>query len=932
MASTGGVQGMKRIRLIEIWAEISANFVAFYSIVMFVCLGVGIFLGIQWGGTAIRSATEAAFERGQMHDIEVQFPYGLTDEHLQQLQVVEGVTAVEPAYVAPARMSLDDDSYILKIQNLTSDVDRVTVVEGTLPQAQNEIAILSFWAKRHELGVGDTIQLEHDVEAETDVLGQETDEKNSDQNTGGDGMEYLNADRFKITALVDCPTCLCTVAGSQGVVNIGQVDCCAYAPTSAFDIEQYHGGYSSVSLRCDGLRGKDSFSQAYKEGLRPIAAAVEELGSRLGSERYDQVHREAETKLSEGEKQVVEGERKLTEYEAQVADADKKLAEARKELEHATDDGTVAEKQAEIDILKEVLAQKRSELEDGKKKLDEAREKVKQMKRYEWAVASRLENGGVQYVETVSGMMNQLRWAMASLFVLVGLFVCYSAVSRLVNDEIEQIGTKKAMGFREREIAAGYLSFSGLAVLVGTVAAVFVAVVVVQGIVNPKVGRQFVMSGYPPYFRLAELLLMGALELVLISLATWLAIHRLLKCNAIDLLNGGGTVEAKTRFYERWGIWRHMSLYSQTIVNNCVNDPRRVVGTLVGVIGCTTLIVTAVTLASNVSRSLERHYERVYDFDAITTLSDGGDKAAASARQALDKQGIDAAPVRRHRMLVRRQDGVRSLVSIIIPTDQEAFDQLYHVYTLSGEQVQLGDEGIWISAAFADHMGVRAGDTVALSETTGKTREFKVAGVFEYYLLRHEFLMSEAAYRAAFGSKPEANALLTDLGEADIDEVGESLSSVDGFGSIVDDSGYARRVFGEMSSLLRTVVMVYLGLSALMALVVLLNLNVMFVEEKKRELLVLRINGFSVREAQAYIYRDSIVLTLIGIALGVALGAAMGSLTVGALEPDYGHFLKGFNSKAALIGVAGAGGFATIVLFWALRRIKKFNLTDINRY
>lgn len=1314
---------MKHIRLTEILVEIKTNIVAFFSITMFVCLGVGLFLGIQWGGTAIRNTTEEAFERGHMHDIEVVYPYGLTDDHVKQLEAVEGVTAVECSYMVPARLLRGDDSFVLKIQSLTSDIDTVDVIEGELPKAQDEIAILASWAKDHAFGVGDTIQLQHDIKDDegTDALGQNAEDSVDDATdeasgkaSGGkkeqdaDGMEYLNTDHFTITALVESPVYLCKVPSSLGVVNIGSIDCAAFVDTSAFDAKRYKGAYPTASLRCDGLRGLDSFSQEYKDALRPIAAAIEELGDTLASERFQVLHGEAEAQIAEGDKKVAEGEKKLSEGADQIAEGgkkvaegdkkaaegdkqaaegekklnegakqlsegEKKLAEGAKKLEEgerkaaegdkkiaegeerlsegrrlyeearaaasakmadaqkmlevgkrkldeaqaqydrglaqynaakksydegvarfdsvrssydgalagcdelrsdvstledccdqleatieayeateadpaatdadkddawtavqasyddvkaahgnaqatltstandaiavaeafgtgltisglsdlepldrtaprtalssarnatavlseglgkidgttvsygdatyrltdipaAIDDvkgkldvaankledakakldagrdeynarkaeyeqkvaegqqqlqdakdkldagegqldekrgeleagkellaskkgeydsatktyeqkkaeyrdalkqyeqkkaelangkGTLAEKKAELEKAKKTLDEKRAELEGAKQKLSSAREKATGMERYEWAVSPRLENGGVQTIENVSTMMNSLRWAMASLFVLVGLFVCYSAISRLVNDEIEQIGTKKAMGFREGEIAAEYLSFSALSVLVGTIVALFVGVIVVEGIVNPKVGRQFTFPAYPPYFNLLELCLMGALELVLILLATWCAIHRLLKRNAVDLLGGDDNVQVKERFYERWGIWQRMSLYSQTIVNNCVNDPRRVLGTLVGVIGCTMLIVTAVTLASNVSRSFERQYQRVYDYTGLTVLSEGGEKTSASVSQALREQGIASAPVRRHRLLTSRQDGVRSLVTIIVPTDEEAFEQLYHVNTLSGEKVQLGDEGIWISAAFSDHMGVHAGDTLTVCETTGKTREFTVAGVFEYYLMRHEFLMSENAYLEAFGSDPEANTLLTQLGDTDVEAVRSALHGVDGFASLTDDSQQARRVFDQMSSLLRTVVLVYLGLSAVMAVVVLLNLDVMFVEEKKRELLVLRINGFSVRDAQAYIYRDSIVLTVLGIVLGVVLGTLMGGYTVSALEPDFGHFVKDFNEKAALIGAVGAGGFAMVVLFWALRQIKRFVLTDINRY
>ena len=117
-----------------------------------------------------------------------------------------------------------------------------------------------------------------------------------------------------------------------------------------------------------------------------------------------------------------------------------------------------------------------------------------------------------------------------------------------------------------------------------------------------------------------------------------------------------------------------------------------------------------------------------------------------------------------------------------------------------------------------------------------------------------------------------------------------------------------------------------------MALMVLMNLYVMFVQEKKRELIVLMICGFSTDAAQAYIYRDSILLTIIGIILGIVLGAVMGAVSLFALEPSMGYFIKGFNVTAAVVGAVGAAAFSAGVLIYALRLIPRFNLTDINRF
>lgn len=1167
---------MKRIRLVELLATIRANFVAFLSIAMFVCLGVGLFLGIEWGAVALRGAAQDSYDDANLHDVEIQFPYGLTDADIKKIEALDGVESLEAGYTAFATMTKGSMAYTLKFQSVTKDLDLTKLVAGEMPKKPNEAALLSSWAKDTGIKVGDTIKLRHDAAS-----------------GGKDGMEYLTSDSFVVTGLVNAPAYLSKMSANIGVSNIGAgtIDCVAYVPTKAFDADAYHDGHTNVYVTCAGVEGLSTFSQEYADAIAPVVDEITELGEKLAPARYKKIHDEAQDKLDDAEKRIRDGERELEEGEQQIKDGEQQLAEGAEELaarereleagrealvneqaigaqkleeahqqlvdgqarydeglrqytdasellkqanavfksvqpeyetlrdlyntvrarynalvaqrnalqtaidaydqapqaekdklwpgmeqaytallgdyatalyeydtavkkanevgskvgvsvpggglvsmepamtpdrvhevlssanaaldalgtlldgiegasytvsevtirlvdipaglktagdklasaketldaskaqldagwaeynrqkdefdkkvaegwdqiywgEQQLEEGkqTFEEKTEELKEGKRTLAENEAKLQEGKEELADYQARVADLVEYEWVITSRKENGGVQNVDLVAGIMDNVHWAMASLFIVVGLFVCYSAVSRLVHEQVVQIGTKKALGFREGQIASLYLWFSGLAVALGVALSLALAVCMVETLMNPTAYNQFCMPPYAPYVSLADLALMGGLELALILGSTWFAIHGMLRREALDLLRGESTANAKEHFYERTKLWKRMSLYSQTIVNNCVNDKRRMAGTLIGVIGCTALIVTAVTLFSNVERSFARHYDKVYNFDTRVYLSETSNKAAKKMHKALDEQGIDSVPAFTRIMQVRKEDGLRSLATVVVPTDPDAFEKLYHVVSTRGQVADLKGDGIWMNAAYGEHTGARVGDEVTLTEGTGKTHTFVIAGFMDYYLLRQEFVLSQEAYRTAFGEKPAANVMLAASNGADLDEVRDALSSLDCYDMLVDDYADASYAFGELEAILQKVVIIYLVLSALMALMVLLNLDLMFVDEKKKELIVLMICGFSAKDAKAYIHRDSIALTIIGILLGIVLGAVMGGITVRALEPSTGYFIKSFNGIAALVGGVGAGAFAVAVLLYSLRRIPRFDLTDINRF
>ena len=1166
---------VKPTRALETLANIRVNLVAFVSIAMFVGLGIAVFLGIRWGGEAMRLGVHSAMDAGSAHDIEVAFPYGLTDDDLARLRETEGVSDVEGGYSAFATIAGTSGDIVIRLQSLTERMDRATVTEGRLPEADDEVALVRHWANRAGIAVGDTIELKR---------GQ-----------GTTGADCMRSGRLKVVGLVQHPSYLGVNNGALGIspTTSGSVECVGLTTKGAFDPDKLFGAYTNAYIRCDSLAALNTFHDDYVAGVRQVADRVSALSAERATARYDKVYGESREKaedarrqlddgasaldelretLSSGERDLAAGRSELARGEAalldarltladtravgaeQLADAYRTLLSSQYDLESAgaalekqqaafdaqvagfddmrpyydammvgyneassrmdalegrlsdfdaalgawrdapaaekdaqwgqvtaryqeffveyanvctaeavmsasawivssalgapldipsppelpypiapegaeataqsargavgtareaigvvgsasvtvegetvpmigipealdrmggtllsareqldaartqlsegwalyherkaaldagTADGAsqVAEGQATLDSLRGQLADGAERIQEGRKALDEkggelerarpdveaAERSLSKMERFDWAVLTRNEGPCAIPVFTMAKMIDSACWAMALLFVLVGLFVCYSAVARLVHEQVVQIGTKKALGFTAREVSHGYLLFSGIAVAAGLAIGAVLSVVLVQTIMNPSVNRQFDIGTYPPFFSLLEFVAMGAVELALILASTQFAIRGVLRREAVELLAGGPQGSAHGRFYERWAIWSKMSLYAQTIVNNLVNDKRRVIGTLVGIVGCTGLIVTALTLSDDVARSLASHYEGVYSFDTIVCCDVAEGEAPKEIENALFEQGLAGTPVYRRGMQVRKSDGGRGFATVYVPMNESVFDRFYRVRSHGDGEGggRSADDGLWVCAGFAEHNGIAVGDTVELLEATGKSRELKVAGIYDSYLMRNEFVLSASAYREAFGSEARTNCFLTDREGQDVAQLQGALSGVKGFQSIEDDRGLAEYGFGQMKSLLDTVVKVYLLLSALMAFMVLLNLYNMFVSEKKRELIVLMICGYSVREAKAYIYRDSIALTVLGIVVGIVFGSFMGSIATQALEPEVAFFLKDFSLMAAVVGAVATFAFSMGVLLMSLRRIPRFDLTDINRF
>ena len=1104
---------MKATQTRELFANIKNTFVSFLSILIFVALGVGVFLGITWAAPALEIAADTMFNEGSFHNFQVQYIYGLTDSDLKKLSKVEGVSQVEPAYQSFQTVELDDALRTVEVQSLGKEIDTPLLVEGALPTKAGEMAFQAESAERLGVSIGDTIVFKQDADDETEqtfaVFSGESIE-DAENAKSPSGMMHLTRDKFTVTAIINSSDYIAKEWSTYGYSTLpsGTVDALAWVTDDSFRPESFFNGYPIVNVRSDSLEGLSTYSDDYGVISDEIFGRISEAGDILATARYDDLNGqaqknidEAQAEIDDGKRRIAEGEKELEEgraaleteraegeaklesayqellgyewqksqAEAEIADAKSKVADGEAKLAEAdaardefagisqeahaykTDldaklakgeitqeeydasldeygkglnaklqpyavryniqipaidhtnfdlalvavdmaldsfeditityegqqmtirearakiaaakqtiatyenelavktyelnegwskyyagqeelETTVAEAEQKIATGEEELAAARKQVAENEPKLKKAEEQFAAMQEFNWTILPRSHNLGSIEVSTFSAVTDSLSISMAALFIIVGLLVSYFAVSRIVHEQVTQIGTKKALGMRRGEITASYLWYSGIAVAVGAIIGAIVGYFLVEGIVGGVLGTMFSFGAYPAYFGITLFVLILAIEMGLILGATYLACRGILKKHAIELLRGEQLASGKAHFYEKWGIWAKIPLFIQIIVNNCVNDKRRLLSTIVGVAGCTALIVTAITLNNDVLASRDRHYENVYGFNAIAYAELEPEHAAEDLEEAIEQQGVPAARASLRRYLMLLPTGESDSVRMIVPADVNEFMELYHINPISEGEVDLSEDGAWVSRAYADHFGAKVGDVVVVDIGDGITHEIPILGFYEFWLTYHEMVVSPEYCEKEFGEPAETNAVLIDTGETAVEDLGATLTSVKGFNSIVDDKKEQCSNFDAFSTVSSAVVAIYLALAALMAVVVLLNLNVMFIQEKKRELIVLMINGFSVKDARHYVSYDTIVLSVLGIVAGLILGCLMGAITVGAVEPTTATFVKDIDGWAVIIGIGGSALLALIMGLISLRRVGKFVLTDINRF
>lgn len=655
----------------------------------------------------------------------------------------------------------------------------------------------------------------------------------------------------------------------------------------------------------------DSAAGQLAEGRAVLESGKQQLAdSKAQLEAYIQ-------EINEGEAEIAAGEAELSARKAELAEGKTQLETGRQEISDS----------------EEQIADGEDELTQAKTDIEEVKEIFSEYVHYDkWTIQDRGDVPCLYAVESYAASNRSLCYTLALLFVFVGLMVCYTSITRNVNEARKLIGMQKSLGLRVGEITMHYMAYSLIAAFAGAVLGCLLGYFVIESIMNHAYTRLYLLGDMPNVFVWREALLISAVEIFLIAAVTWLTCRKVLRGSAISLLGGHDYGHGRTRFYEKTGFWKRLSLYTQTTVNNLFNDRARVIATLVGVTGCTALVIMSLSLRMSILNTTATQFSKLWFYDASIAVDDSIEGAEDSVRSVLDEEAVDYGAIMRKSGFIVDEEGSLNKTEIIVPETADSLEGFIALNDWYGdEELELTDNGVIISRTYEKHHSVKVGDTIQIMDTNGVYHDYVIAGVSEFYLSALQVVMSREYYEQVMGEEAVNNTFLILYGDHDVSKLQEKIKNAEGYFSITDDEAKWEQIFGASSGVTMLLLWIALILSASMALLVLLNLNVVCINEKKNELIVMRINGFSIGKTKQYIYRDNIILTLLGIIAGSFAGYWLGIWILNILERNYDNYFREPDLRAFIIGLAITGAFALFTNVVSLRRINKLRISDLNR-
>lgn len=682
---------------------------------------------------------------------------------------------------------------------------------------------------------------------------------------------------------------------------------------------------TKLRLKQPQLETNERELESAEKNLATAQAKKAEIDAELAP--YKKQLDDAKTELDSGYAQVNAGQAELDKARKQLEDAPKQIAQGRAQYEKSKQqmETEFAKAEKKLAAGKKQLDAAKSQLDYAKAQLTAAEKQIKNMEHADTYVLGRDTNIGYVCLSSDTDVVQSVASVFPAFFFLVAALVCLTTMTRMIDDQRTQIGIMKALGYSSSSIMLKYMVYSGSATLFGSIFGIAVGAFAFPAIV--WFGYDIIYSFSSLVFTMDWALAFGmvCVNLLGMLLVTWFCCAKELRCAPSDLIRPKAPEAGKRILLERIGfIWNRLSFMQKVSARNVFRYKKRIFMMLLGIGGCTALVLTALGLNDTIQGVVDKQYNDIilYDYEVSLAydmtadeqkvfLGDCGDNVAEAMFLYRTSADVSANGSTKSVTLTASDgQGIGDFINLVNDGETVA-------YPKAGEAI--------INCNLARMMDIGIGDEIKLTTADMDTLTVKVSGIFDNYVENLVFVNLDTCTQQ-WGGAPELKAALLKAPEgADVAACGERISSVDGVRTMQMSISSRDRISNMMSSLLFVVAMIILC-AGLLAFIVLYNLTNINISERIREIATIKVLGFYQHEAASYVFRENLVLTGMGALFGLLLGVVFHAFVMDAIKVDMMYFKPIISPLSFAFAVLLTFGFALIVNAIMRRRIDNIDM------
>ena len=732
--------------------------------------------------------------------------------------------------------------------------------------------------------------------------------------------------------------------------------------TAESEIKKAESDLEELSNQIDDLKNGNKLIEKQLQNEQLSEVERSELENKLNENLYilsvmQQKYKDGTDKLESSKSELLLGEKKLKETKATLEASEKKIANEKTKLKSSEKLAEEKFKKAEEELyqrenqieeakleLKENKAKLKTELNKAKKELQEAEEKIadgeekikdakKQIKKIEKPTLYILDRDSHQSFVEYEGCANSID-ALAKIFPVfffaVAALVCLTTMTRMVDEQRINIGTLKGLGYKTSQISKKYILYALIACLTGSILGLAIGFSVFPTVIFFAYGMMYSIENIVYVFSIPIAIGITSLALIIITLSAYMACRKELKETPAILMRPKAPKSGKRILLERVPfIWNRFSFISKVTVRNIFRYKKRFLMTVLGIAGCTALILTGFGIKDSIEMILTGQYGTLFKYDmSLVIQSDMTDKQIYELRKNLS----DIDEINKYEFFSYENGDIKvnnttKEITIVVPENLKKMDKFIHLQDRKTQNpIELNNKGIVLTEKIARDLGVKAGDEIELINSDDKKAKIKVSHITENYISHYAYISPEN-YIKLFEKDLDFNRLIGILNNPSVkieDKLSKKLFDIETVDGITFNTA-SKETFHNTIKNLNYVVLIMIISAGALAFVVLYNLTNVNISERIREIATIKVLGFYDKEVSAYIYRENIILTIIGTVVGLGLGTILHKFIMVTVEIQsmmFGRVIDISSYFIAAVLTIVLSLFVNLAMFYKLRNVK----------
>ena len=701
--------------------------------------------------------------------------------------------------------------------------------------------------------------------------------------------------------------------------------------------EELNANIDALNQQIDELNAaKEEYNSLAASGatddvtMATLNAMYEEIqkGEAAIAQAQDQID-SAKAELESGQEQINSGWDQITAGEQELADAEAQLEEAEAEIADGWEEYYEGEAEAEAEI-----ADGEQKIADAKEELADAENEINDLEKPEWYIYDRSNLPDYTGYGENADRMRAIGEVFPAIFFLVAALISLTTMTRMVEEQRTQIGTLKALGYERHSIAGKYLGYALLATVSGSVVGILFGEKVFPYIIINAYGIMYQhMSNINIPYNLEYGLGAAAAALASTLLATIFSCYKELKEQAAELMRPPTPKQGQRVMLERVKfIWKRLNFSWKASIRNLVRYKKRLFMTIFGIGGCMALMLVGFGLKDSIFAIVDIQYGEIQLYDGNIILSDDATE---------EEKGSIISTLEKDSKMAGSTEGILSQITVgngeewhdvylDVPKNVEEFSEFVVLQDrVTNEKYELDDSGAVLTEKMATELDVEPGDTITIRDEDRGDLEVEISAVCENYM-SHYLYMTPAYYEKVYGEQPDYNSIFyktADRITEEAERIGEEALTLPGALSVSYTTDLREQVDNMLGALDEVIVVLIIS-AGMLAFVVLYNLNNINITERQRELATLKVLGFYNGEVAMYVYRENIVLTVLGAVFGIVLGKFLHGFIIVTVEIESVMFGRNIDLSSFIYGFLLTILFSLLVNGVMYFKLKKINMVE----